>query len=99
MKQQLYIPDTEIEKVSKLVSKYIEFREFSHSDTSKGYFCASCIYFWQDHDDCSIVYAKGESSDGADSDRIAPYGMCALWKPNWEVIRKKETKEGKKKHG
>jgi hypothetical protein len=34
-----YIPDTEIDKVSKLAAKYFEYPEFSHADTSKGYFC------------------------------------------------------------
>ena len=84
------IPDTDFEKVSKLVAKYVEFPEFAHADTSTGYFCASCVYFWEGHDDCAIVFRVGESADGQDSDRIAPYGMCALWKPNWEVIRGKK---------
>ena len=86
---ELYIPDTELEKESKLIARYVEFSEFSHADTSKGYYCASCVYFWEGHDDCAIVYKKGESADGVSSDRIAPYGMCMLWKPNWELIRGK----------
>lgn len=89
-----YIPDTEIDKVSKLAAKYFEYREFSRADTSRGYFCGNCIYFWEGHDDCAIVYKKGESADGQNSDRIAPYGMCALWKPNWEVIRGKDNRKG-----
>ena len=89
--EETYIPETEYEKVSKLIAKYVEFPEFSHADTSKGYFCASCIYFWEEHDDCAIVYRKGESTDGMNSDRIAPHGMCSLWKPNWDVIRGKSS--------
>jgi len=87
----MYIPnasmETEIPKVSKLLAKYVEFSEFAKADLSTGYFCASCIYFWEGHDDCAIVYSKGESADGESSQRIAPYAMCDLWKPNWDVIK------------
>jgi hypothetical protein len=91
-KAELYMPsgESEIPKISKLLAKYVEFSEFAQADFSKGYFCASCIYFWEGHDDCAIVYSKGESADGETSDRIAPYAMCDLWKPNWDVIRSKK---------
>ena len=81
------IPDTKIDRVSKLIAKYVEFPQFKNADLKKGYFCANCIYFWEGHDDCAIVCKKGESLDGVSSTRIAPYGMCGLWKPNWDVIR------------
>ncbi len=83
------IPGTEYERVSKLIARYIEFPEFQNADLTKGYFCASCIYFYEGHDDCAIVPQKGESADGESSGRIAPYGMCQLWKPNWDVIKGK----------
>jgi hypothetical protein len=89
-KAELYITGgNEIPKVSKLLAKYVEFYEFAQADLSKGYFCASCVYFWEGHDDCAIVYSRGESADGESSDRIAPYAMCDLWKPNWDAIRSK----------
>ncbi len=85
------IPDTKLDRVSKLIAKYVEFPQFKNADLKKGYFCANCIYFWEGHDDCAIVCAKGESLDGVSSTRIAPYGMCGLWKPNWDVIRGTKT--------
>jgi hypothetical protein len=74
------IPGTQFDKVPKLLARYVEFSEFKSADTSKGYFCASCVYFFEGKDECAIVQSKGESADGQNSDRIAPYGMCALWK-------------------
>ncbi|MGP8124317.1 MAG: hypothetical protein ACLQEQ_00370 [Nitrososphaerales archaeon] len=74
------IPGTDFDKVAKLLARYVEFSEFKNVDTSKGYFCASCIYFFEGNDECAIVQSKGESADGVNSDRIAPHGMCALWK-------------------
>ena len=74
------IPGTQYEKVPKLLARYVEFSEFKNADTGKGYFCASCVYFLEGKDECAIVHSKGGSADGQDSDRIAPYGMCALWK-------------------
>ena len=75
------IPETEFDKVGKLLAKYVEFPQFKGADLTKGYFCANCIYFWKGHDDCAIVYSRGESVEGQTSNRIAPYAMCALWKP------------------
>jgi hypothetical protein len=106
-----FIPETEFPKISKLIAKYVEFPEFAHADTSKGYFCASCTFFWEGHDHCAIVLSKGESSDGKNSTIIAPYGMCALWQPNYDVIsprkhasqkerpRKREARISKKRAG
>jgi hypothetical protein len=74
------IQGTQFEKVAKLLARYIEFPEFKGGDTSKGYFCASCLYFIEVKSECAIVQSKGESADGENSDHIAPYGMCALWK-------------------
>jgi hypothetical protein len=75
-----YIPGTHFEKVSKLLARYVEFSEFQNADTKRGYFCASCVYFFRGRDECAIVQSRGESADGESSTRIAPYGMCALWK-------------------
>ena len=75
-----HIPGTDFEKVVKLLARYVEFSEFKNADTGKGYFCAACVYFFEGKDECAIVQSKGESADGVNSDRIAPYGMCALWK-------------------
>ncbi|HYB75451.1 MAG TPA: hypothetical protein VEC08_00685 [Nitrososphaerales archaeon] len=74
------IPGTQFEKIAKLLARYVEFPEFKDADTSKGYFCASCVYFDEGQDECAIVQSKGESADGESSSRIAPYGMCSLWK-------------------
>ena len=74
------IPGTQYEKVPKLLARYVEFSSFKNVDTGKGYFCASCVYFFEGKDECAIVQSKGDSADGQDSDHIAPYGMCALWK-------------------
>jgi len=74
------IPGTQYEKVAKLLARYVEFPQFKDSDTSKGYFCASCVYFFEAKNECAVVQSKGESADGVNSDHIAPHGMCALWK-------------------
>ena len=74
------IPGTQFEKVAKLLARYVEFSEFKGVDLSRGYFCSSCVYFFEGKGECAIVQSKGESADGVDSDHIAPYGMCALWK-------------------
>ena len=71
---------TDFDKVAKLLARYLEFSQFKNADMSKGYYCASCVYFFEGKDECAIVQSKGESADGESSDRIAPYGMCALWK-------------------
>jgi hypothetical protein len=81
------IPGTEYEKIAKLLARYVEIPQFKSADTSKGYFCASCVYFFEGKDECAIVQSTGESADGVNSDRIAPYGMCALWK-NQEMMKK-----------
>lgn len=73
------IPGTQFDKIAKLLARYVEFSQFKDADTNKGYFCASCIYFLEGQDECAIVQSKGESADGENSSRIAPYGMCALW--------------------
>jgi len=74
------IPDTHHEKISKLAARYVEFSQFKEADLRKGYFCFSCVYFFRGKDECAIVQSTGESADGESSDRIAPYGMCSLWK-------------------
>lgn len=76
----IFIPGTQFSKVDKLLARYVEFKEFAGADTSKGYFCASCLYFNEGKNECAIVRSEGESADGQNSNRIAPYGMCALWK-------------------
>jgi hypothetical protein len=75
-----YIPGTHYEKISKLAARYVEFSQFKDADTRSGYFCASCVYFFRGRAECAIVQSRGESADGENSDRIAPYGMCSLWK-------------------
>ena len=49
----MHVPGTQFEKVTKLLARYIEFSEFKNADTSKGYFCASCVYFFEDKDECA----------------------------------------------
>jgi hypothetical protein len=75
-----YVPGTHYEKISKLAARYVEFSQFKDADTRNGYFCAGCVYFFRGRDECAIVQSRGESADGESSDRIAPYGMCSLWK-------------------
>ena len=74
------IPGTQFGKVPKLLARYIEFPQFKGSDLAKGYFCASCVYFFEGKNECALVQSNGESADGVSSDHIAPHGMCALWK-------------------
>jgi hypothetical protein len=74
------IPGTQYEKVAKLLARYVEFSQFKDADLSKGYFCYSCVYFFEGKNECAIVRSEGESADGENSDHIAPHGMCALWK-------------------
>ena len=74
------IPGTQYDKVAKLLARYIEFPQFKDADLEKGYFCASCVNFYEGKNECAIVQSKGESADGVSSDHIAPHGMCALWK-------------------
>ncbi len=69
-------------KISKLEARYVEYQAFSEVNISRGFFCGSCVYYISGRNDCSIVFSEGESYDGDSSDRIAPNGMCALWKPN-----------------
>jgi len=74
------ITGTQFEKVAKLLARYVEFSQFKNTDLEKGYFCASCVYFYEGKNECAIVQSRGESADGVNSDHIAPHGMCALWK-------------------
>ena len=74
------IPGTQFEKIAKLLARYVEFPAFKDADTSRGYFCASCVYFYEGENACAIVQSKGDSAEGENSSRIAPYGMCSLWK-------------------
>jgi hypothetical protein len=74
------IPGTQYDKVAKLLARYVEFAQFKDADLSKGYFCYSCVYFYEGKNECALVQSKGESADGVNSDHIAAYGMCALWK-------------------
>jgi hypothetical protein len=78
--KQTLIPGTQFEKVPKLLARYIEFSQFKEADFGNGYFCASCVYFFEGKNECAIVQSEGESADGDNSDHIAPHGMCALWK-------------------
>ncbi len=78
--EPINIPGTQFEKVAKLLARYVEFSQFKDADLNAGYFCASCVYFFEGKNECAVVQSRGESADGVDSDRIAPYGMCALWK-------------------
>lgn len=78
--ERTLIPDTQFEKVAKLLARYVEFSQFRDADLDKGYFCASCVYFFEGKNECAIVQSEGESADGVNSDHIAPHGMCALWK-------------------
>ena len=82
----MQIPGTQFSKISKLIARYVEIPQFKAFDTSRGYFCATCVYFMEGEDQCAIVQSRGESADGENSDRIAPYGMCSLWKsPSMEI--------------
>ena len=74
------IPGTRYDKVAKLLARYVEFPQFKDADLNKGYFCASCVYFLEERNECVIVQSAGESADGVNSDHIAAHGMCALWK-------------------
>lgn len=74
------IPGTQYDKAAKLLARYVEFPQFKDADLSKGYFCYSCVYFLEGKNECALVQSNGESADGVNSDHIAPYGMCALWK-------------------
>jgi hypothetical protein len=74
------INGTHFDKVAKLLARYVEFSQFKNADLSKGYFCSSCVYFFEGKNECAIVQSKGQSADGENSDHIAPHGMCALWK-------------------
>jgi len=74
------ITGTQFEKVAKLLARYVEFSQFKTASLSEGYFCASCVYYFEGKNECALVQSKGESADGVNSDHIAPHGMCALWK-------------------
>jgi len=74
------IPGTQYDKIPKLLARYVEFSQFKDANLSKGYFCYSCVYFVEEKNGCALVQSKGESADGVNSDHVAPYGMCALWK-------------------
>jgi hypothetical protein len=54
------IPGTDFEKVPKLLARYIEFPEFKDADTSRGYFCAACVYFYEEKNECAIVQSTRE---------------------------------------
>jgi hypothetical protein len=86
-KKRVYPRARELEeKVSKLAAKYVEYQEFSKTNSSKGFFCGCCVYFSEGSDDCVLVLSKGRSLNGVDSIRIAPYATCALWTPNFDAI-------------
>jgi hypothetical protein len=74
------IKGTAFDKVPKLLARYVQFSQFKGADLDGGYFCSSCVYFYGGKNECAIVASKGESADGENSDHIAPYAMCALWK-------------------
>ena len=83
-----YIPGTHFEKVSKLLSRYVELTG-SKTQTKKGYFCAACVYLVDiQGGKCAIVKSQGEDCNGKFSKVTAPYGYCALWAPNRSVVKK-----------
>jgi hypothetical protein len=76
---------TNLNKLTKACSGYVEIASFKNSDTHKGYFCYNCIYFMEPNH-CAIVTDEGQDIDGNVSNVIAPYGVCSIWTPNEKEI-------------
>jgi hypothetical protein len=76
-------------RISKKRAGYFEIDEFKkNNDLAHGYFCYNCVYFINiSGGKCAIVKSKGEDCYGKDSGIIAPHGYCALWAPNYEIIK------------
>lgn len=76
---------TQLNKLSKVTSGYVELSSFKNSDTTKGYFCYNCVYFLKP-DQCAIVTDEGQDIEGNISGKIDPHGICSLWVPNSKEI-------------
>lgn len=77
---------TQLNKLTKVLSGYMELSNFKNSDTHKGYFCYNCIYFIKPNH-CAIVTDEGQDLYGKTSNEIAPHGICSLWTPNEKEIK------------
>lgn len=77
---------TQLNKLTKVSSGYMELNNFRNSDTHRGYFCYNCIYFMKPNH-CAIVTDEGQDLHGHTSNEIAPHGICSLWTPNEEEIK------------
>ncbi len=77
---------TNLVKLTKVASGYVEIPAFKNADTHRGYFCYNCIYFMKPNH-CAIVTDEGQDLNGNVSAVIAPYGVCSLWTPNSEEIK------------
>jgi hypothetical protein len=77
---------TQLNKLTKVASGYVEIAAFKDSDTHTGYFCYNCIYFMKPNH-CAIVTDEGQDIEGNVSQVIAPYGVCSLWTPNEKEIK------------
>ena len=77
---------TQLNKLTKVSSGYMEISAFKNSDLHTGYFCYNCIYFIKPSH-CAIVTDEGQDIDGKVSNIIAPYGVCSLWTPNEKEIK------------
>jgi hypothetical protein len=77
---------TNLNKLTKVYSGYVEIESFKNSDTHKGYFCYNCIYFMEPNH-CAIVTDEGQDIYGNVSNAIKPYAVCSLWTPNEKEIK------------
>jgi hypothetical protein len=77
---------TQLNKLTKAISGYLEIEAFKDSDTHRGYFCYNCVYFMEPNH-CAIVTDEGQDIDGNVSQLIAPHAVCSLWTPNEKEIK------------
>jgi len=77
---------TQLVKLTKVSSRYLEVPSFKDSDTHRGYFCYNCIYFMKPNH-CAIVTDEGQDVNGNVSNVIAAHGICSLWTPNEKEIK------------
>lgn len=77
---------TQLNKLTKVTSGYLELPNFKNSDLHKGYFCYNCIYFMKPNH-CAIVTDEGQDVNGNISNEIAPNGICSIWTPNDKEIK------------
>ena len=77
---------TELVKLTKVSSRYMELPSFKDSDTHRGYFCYNCIYFMKPNH-CAVVTDEGQDVNGNVSNIIAAHGICSLWTPNEKEIK------------